>query len=103
MTRIYRGVRESEVGGQPATVIYNGIRHKLPERQDIQNHSPDGFQWGFNGSGPAQLALAILAWEFEETVALNYYQDFKTEFVATWGDEWEITSGEIHNWIEQQS
>lgn len=29
--------------------------------QEIRNHSPDGFNWGYAGSGPAQLALAILA------------------------------------------
>lgn len=26
----------------------------------ITDHSPDGFQWGYSGSGPAQLAAAIL-------------------------------------------
>ena len=26
----------------------------------VYNHSPDGFAWGYGGSGPAQLALAIL-------------------------------------------
>ena len=25
-----------------------------------RNHSPDGFNWGYGGSGPAQLALAII-------------------------------------------
>jgi hypothetical protein len=33
----------------------------LPLRCDIVNHSPTGFSWGYAGSGPAQLALAILA------------------------------------------
>jgi hypothetical protein len=27
--------------------------------QKVMNHSPDGFNWGYCGSGPAQLALAI--------------------------------------------
>jgi len=27
--------------------------------QKICNHSPDGFNWGFLGSGPSQLALAL--------------------------------------------
>lgn len=27
--------------------------------QKWHNHSPDGFNWGYGGSGPAQLALAI--------------------------------------------
>ena len=28
--------------------------------QAVRNHSPTGFAWGYGGSGPAQLALAIL-------------------------------------------
>lgn len=28
--------------------------------QKLWNHSPTGFEWGYGGSGPAQLALAIL-------------------------------------------
>jgi hypothetical protein len=27
--------------------------------QKWHNHSPDGFNWGYEGSGPSQLALAI--------------------------------------------
>ena len=29
--------------------------------EDLVNHSPDGTEWGYAGSGPAQLALALLA------------------------------------------
>ncbi|HMF28341.1 MAG TPA: DUF6166 domain-containing protein, partial [Candidatus Cybelea sp.] len=35
--------------------------YELPLRLDLYNHSPDGFEIGYGGSGPAQLALAILA------------------------------------------
>lgn len=35
--------------------------YRLSARLDIENHSPTGFEWGYGGSGPAQLALAILA------------------------------------------
>jgi hypothetical protein len=35
--------------------------YRLPPRCDLYNHSPTGFAWGYGGSGPAQLALAILA------------------------------------------
>jgi hypothetical protein len=34
---------------------------KLDPRLDLYNHSPTGFAWGYGGSGPAQLALALLA------------------------------------------
>lgn len=33
----------------------------LPMRNDLRNHSPTGAEWGYGGSGPAQLALAILS------------------------------------------
>lgn len=31
----------------------------LPMRLDLWNHSPTGLEWGYGGSGPAQLALAL--------------------------------------------
>ncbi len=41
----------------------------LGPRLDLANHSPDGFSWGYGGSGPAQLALAILADHFQRRPA----------------------------------
>lgn len=49
----------------------------------LRRHSPDGFAWGYGGSGPAQLALAILlAAGVEQELALLRYQDFKAEFLV---------------------
>jgi hypothetical protein len=45
----------------------------------IRNHSPDGFAWGYGGSGPAQLALAIM---LELTGKAEGYQEFKWKVVA---------------------
>lgn len=36
-----------------------GREEALPPCNEIRNHSPDGFEWGYGGSGPAQLALAL--------------------------------------------
>ena len=47
--------------------------------QKAWNHSPDGFNWGYGGSGPAQLALAIM---LELTGKPDGYQDFKFRFIA---------------------
>jgi len=47
--------------------------------QAIINHSPDGFNWGYGGSGPAQLALAIM---LELTGKSDGYQDFKWDVIA---------------------
>jgi len=54
----------------------------LDPRTDLVNHSPSGFSWGYAGSGPAQLALAVLAHEYDEQFALDHYQDFKVMYVA---------------------
>ena len=43
-------------------VEVSGVAIKeLPLRLDLANKSPTGFAWGYEGSGPAQLAIAILA------------------------------------------
>lgn len=53
--------------------------------QAIRNHSPDGFEYGYGGSGPAQLALAICLFAFGNAFkAQAVYQDFKQLYVAAW-------------------
>lgn len=47
--------------------------------QKIINHSPDGFNWSYGGSGPAQLAAAIM---LEVTGKIDNYQDFKWNVIA---------------------
>jgi len=47
--------------------------------QKYHNHSPDGFSHGYSGSGPAQLALAIM---LKLTGKPDGYQDFKFRFIA---------------------
>ena len=50
----------------------------LNPRLELRNHTPTGFDWGYCGSGPAQLAVAILADHFDSTdEALELYQRFK--------------------------
>jgi hypothetical protein len=40
------------------TIDDEGNRRRLEHR--VRYHSPDGFEWGYGGSGPAELALNIL-------------------------------------------
>jgi hypothetical protein len=47
--------------------------------QAIRNHSPDGFSWGYGGSGCAQLALAIM---IELTGEPDGYQEFKWDVIS---------------------
>ena len=48
----------------------------------LRNHSPTGFAWGYGGSGPSQLALAILIELYEDDIALELYQEFKWNCIA---------------------
>ena len=60
--------------GRPAT----NVPHIL------ERHSPTGFEWGYGGSGPADLALNIV----EQTLRIMGYQGPKSAllggFVLTW-------------------
>lgn len=76
-------------------------------------HSPTGFEWGYPGSGPAELARCILLDYFggeavggEDMADAegNRYQRFKLARIAVIGsDTWEITSDEIATWIKKDA
>jgi len=83
----------------------NGERKPLNPRQELRNHSPTGFEWGYGGSGPAQLALAILAEHLgNDDAALNLYQDFKWTCIAQiCSANWSLSSEEIDNCLARLS
>lgn len=96
-------------------------------------HSPGGMEWGYAGSGPAELARCILIDYFgPEAVCAECeggwiesaegrercwhcagevfslpvsYQEFKFEFIASLaqGSDWEISAGEIEQWVREKS
>ena len=89
--------------GRNAHDVYKNWQPLEPGRSlKLRNHSPTGFSWGYGGSGPAQLALALLLDVTDsEQVALASYQQFKWDTVATWksSDEWLIRTEEILEWL----
>ena len=109
--KIYRGRRcydERDIdnvskGLQPSghlivTIEENGVSRPLDPRTDLANHSSTGFEWGYHGSGPAQLALAILADCIGEASAMEnkLYQLFKAAVVASLPkDEWFMTEDQV--------
>lgn len=78
----------------------------LPQlsRQE-RRHSPDGFEWGYGGSGPAELARAILIALYpclEVTRHSRCYQEFKKDVIASLeGDEFVLTGAEVDAWLAQ--
>lgn len=80
---------------------------------DIVDHSPTGVTWGYNGSGPSQMALAVLVSylvnrfgytrEFAGGVAKKYYMKFREEFIAPapMNETLVIQSKDIDRWLLQ--
>lgn len=84
-------------------VRVNGKRLDPRPSQRLMNHSPDGFNWGYGGSGPAQLALAILlAAGLTSRKALTHYQRFKWEVVARQRGDWSLEI-DIDQWLEGEA
>lgn len=71
--------------------------YPLAERRDLDSNSADGFDWGHAGSGPAQLALAILADLYDDAYALQYQDLFKFRVIVPLPPDegWQLEEGEI--------
>lgn len=106
--KVYFTEQPDDIGGTEVKVRKEvdgeEVTYSLPERQDIRNHSPDGFSWGYGGSGPAQLALAILADYRDDEFAVRHYQDFKKSVISNISpdDPLRITSSQIDSWINEE-
>ena len=73
----------------------------LPLRLDLVSHSATGFDWGHNGAGAAQLALAMLADHLgDDEQAIRHHQAFKRRVVAALGDDWTLTSSQVQLGID---
>lgn len=117
----YVGVIE-ENRDEQVYVEQDSGRKELNPAYHLRNHSPDGFAWGYAGSGPAQLAIAILvdhlshdkrqvrdAWPFKgKTVgdvdAERFYQRYKAAVIQHLPQDegFTITSDEVETWLRAQ-
>ena len=90
MTKTYSGDRtidgvEVSADGAP-----------LAERTDLHTHTDNGFEWSYEGDGPRQLALALLADHLgDDARALDLTEAFMVAVVANFGNEWEMSSADI--------
>jgi hypothetical protein len=100
MSRVYEGRRD---GRRCTVTVREGESVRpLDPRYDVRNHSPDGFNWGYAGSGPAQLALAILLDSIPEDqdLAVGAYQRFGLHWIAALRDDrWTISRDQVLAWL----
>jgi hypothetical protein len=85
-------------------VRQRGVARPLELRLDLFNHSPTWFEWGYGGSGPAQLALAILADHLgDNATAVRLHQQFKWSVTAKLNRAgWRRSSREIDRWLAER-
>ncbi|HZU23579.1 MAG TPA: DUF6166 domain-containing protein, partial [Terriglobales bacterium] len=80
--REYLGVR-TPTGVEVLVRHGDGRIYELPLCLHVRDHSPTGFEWGYAGSGPSQLALALCCDALSDNErAARVYQDFKFAFIA---------------------
>jgi hypothetical protein len=88
--KVYEGGRS--LAG--AVVTVDGA--PLNPRFDLKRFSPAGFEWTYEGDGPRQLALALLADHLgDPTRALVLTEAFMRDVVAVLDNAWQLTSDEI--------
>ena len=128
MSITYRVKREND-GGIVADYYFSGAKNlpldlPRPLLPHVIIHNVPGFETGYAGDGPADLALSILAHHFHETPeeirnewfhyrfsddrprskALELHQKFKLAFICQRplerGAHYDLTSEEIDQWIQ---
>ena len=99
--KIYQG-QKTKAGPGTVWVVFPGSIKPSYVLPHIERHSPDSFNWGYGGSGPADLALAILTDFAGITIAEKFYQKFKFDFIAPAGSELMIPDSLIIDWLERQ-
>ena len=86
--------------GTLVTVTRSGRTKPLDPSYDLGNNPPTDFCWGCNGSGPAQLALAILTDYFGarpegRALAEALRESFKFTVIALLPDRWKMNFEEV--------
>jgi hypothetical protein len=88
--KIYEGGR----GLDGAVVTIDG--KPLNPRFDLKTFSKMGFEWTYEGDGPRQLALALLADHLgDDQEALALTEKFMRDVVSVLDNAWRLTGEEI--------
>jgi hypothetical protein len=88
--KVYEGGRSLD----GAVVTVDG--ELLDPRFDIRRFSRMGFEWTYEGDGPRQLALALLADHLGDAQrALTLTEGFMRDVVAELDNAWRLTSADV--------
>jgi hypothetical protein len=98
------GMKVYEGGRSLAGAVVTVDGKKLDPRFDLKRLSRAGFEWTYEGAGPAQLALALLADHFgDDRRALEQHDLFMREVIANLDNAWRLTSADIDDALARMS
>jgi hypothetical protein len=97
MTESKKYVGERTIDG--ASVTVDG--RQLDARYDVKTYTDHGFEWSYEGDGPRQLALAILAEHMGDAgAALEVVEPFMQRVVANFDNDWEMTGADVERALQ---
>jgi hypothetical protein len=101
----YAGIRSGPRNTARVIDATSGDDLSVDRSREHVTHSR-GFEWGYGGSGPAQLAFAILLDYYDDPdIALEYYQRFCTHVISQLetddGEIWTLTEDEIETAVQE--
>lgn len=99
--RTYNGRRTSS--GSVSVWVEHEDGSTSPLRHVVR-HSPTGLEWGYGGSGPADLALSILH-DLGGPEAAADYQALKWDLVANLPSgpgEWSVDESALRVWLARE-
>ena len=101
---------EERIGALRVSIIHNSGNTEI--LNNMGYHSPDGFQIGYAGSGPADLAYSILTDYMIRSNNIDlvdipgrveiYHQLFKNDFIVEAKESLSIDSNTIKLWLDVQ-
>lgn len=92
-----------DIVGIDGNVFYKGKKLTPTDSLKLRNHSPTGFAWGYGGSGPSQLALAILLAVTEDAdISLRHYMAYKQEVVSELPESFNLSINSVEEFLEER-
>lgn len=105
------GYRQGQAGGACLVTVRTDAGDEVilplaPINPKLEfRHSPDGFQWSYSGSGPTELARAILVRFYPDDDRVRHprcYRAFRDAFLSGLkADEFEMPEGNVRAWYDR--
>lgn len=77
-------------------IIVTADDEPLEDHSDTKQYTDGGFEWGYEGAAPSQLAYAILCDHLGDAAKAEALQErFMRAIVANFENEWELKSADI--------